>query len=153
MRFLSPILSLLAVLVAISAITYAIYLIGSGRLVGRVGSIRFACYAGLVSCAAVIVQYLVVRDTKVIFSQPAEVYGLSLLMAAASTVLPIVLMAEGIRRIGASHASIISSVGPIATIFLGAIFLSEPITAFQLAGAGLVMAGVLAISLQKKPAA
>jgi len=139
--------------VLLSAITYAIYLIGSGRLVGRVGSIRFACYAGLVSCAAVIVQYLVVRDTKVIFSQPAEVYGLSLLMAAASTVLPIVLMAEGIRRIGASHASIISSVGPIATIFLGAIFLSEPITAFQLAGAGLVMAGVLAISLQKKPAA
>ena len=139
--------------VLLSAITYAIYLIGSGRLVGRVGSIRFACYAGLVSCAAVMVQYVIVRDMSVIFSQPAAVYGLSLLMAAVSTVLPIVLMAEGIRRIGASHASIISSIGPIATIFLGAIFLSEPITAFQLLGAGLVMAGVLVISLQKKPAA
>ena len=139
--------------VLLSAITYAIYLIGSGRLVGRVGSIRFACYAGLVSCAAVMVQYVIVRDTSVIFSQPAAVYGLSLLMAALSTVLPIVLMSEGIRRIGASHASIISSVGPIATIFLGAIFLAEPITAFQLMGAALVMAGVLAISLQKKPAA
>ncbi|MEO5692637.1 MAG: DMT family transporter [Usitatibacter sp.] len=138
--------------VLLSAITYAIYLIGSGRLVGHVGSIRFACYAGLVSCAAVIVQYLVVRDMSVILSQPVEVYGLTLLMAGVSTVLPIVLMSEGIRRIGASHASIIGSVGPIATIFLGAIFLSEAITAFQLAGAGLVMAGVLAISLQKKPA-
>ncbi|MEP7261755.1 MAG: DMT family transporter, partial [Usitatibacter sp.] len=101
---------------------------------------------------AVIVQYLVVRDMSVILSQPVEVYGLTLLMAGVSTVLPIVLMSEGIRRIGASHASIIGSVGPIATIFLGAIFLSEAITAFQLAGAGLVMAGVLAISLQKKPA-
>jgi drug/metabolite transporter (DMT)-like permease len=139
--------------VLLSAITYAIYLIGSGRLVGRVGSIRFACYAGLVSCAAVIAQYLVVRDIAGIFSQPAPVYWLTLLMAAVSTVLPIVLMSEGIRRIGASHASIISSVGPIATIFLGAIFLAEPITALQLIGAGLVMAGVLAISLQKKPAA
>jgi drug/metabolite transporter (DMT)-like permease len=40
-------------------------------------------------------------------------------------------------------------VGPIATIFLGFVFLDEPITAVQLLGAGLVMAGVLAISLQK----
>lgn len=63
-------------------------------------------------------------------------------------------MSEGIRRIGSSYASIIGSVGPIATIFLGFVFLDEPITAVQLMGAGLVMAGVLAISLQKaKPRA
>jgi drug/metabolite transporter (DMT)-like permease len=73
-------------------------------------------------------------------------------MAAVSTVLPIVLTSEGIRRIGASHAAIIASVGPIATIFLGFVFLDEAITALQLAGAGLVMAGILAISLQKKKA-
>jgi drug/metabolite transporter (DMT)-like permease len=136
--------------VLLSALTYAAYLMGSGRLVGRVGSLRFACYAGLVSCVGVILQYLVTRDTAVIFSQPAPVYGLALLMAAVATVLPIVLMSEGIRRIGASHASIIGSVGPIATIFLGFVFLDEPITAFQLGGAALVLAGVLAISMAKK---
>jgi drug/metabolite transporter (DMT)-like permease len=136
--------------VLLSALTYAAYLMGSGRLVGRVGSLRFASYAGLVSCVGVIAQYVVTRDASVILSQPAEVYWLALLMAAVSTVLPIVLMAEGIRRIGASHASIIGSIGPIATIFLGFVFLDEPITAFQLAGAGLVMGGVLAISSAKK---
>ena len=136
--------------VLLSALTYAAYLMGSGRLVGRVGSVRFASYAGLVSCVGVIVQYLVTRDLSVILSQPAEVYWLALLMAAVSTVLPIVLMAEGIRRIGASHASIIGSIGPIATIFLGFAFLGEPITAIQMGGAALVMAGVLAISLAKK---
>jgi drug/metabolite transporter (DMT)-like permease len=136
--------------VLLSALTYAAYLMGSGRLVGRVGSLRFACYAGLVSCVGVILQYLVTRDMSVIVSQPAPVYGLALLMAAVATVLPIVLMSEGIRRIGASHASIIGSVGPIATIFLGFVFLDEPITAFQLGGAALVLAGVLAISMAKK---
>ena len=60
------------------------------------------------------------------------------------------LTAEGIRRIGASHASVVASVGPIATIFLGFAFLDEAITVIQLAGAALVMAGVLAISLQRK---
>jgi drug/metabolite transporter (DMT)-like permease len=64
-------------------------------------------------------------------------------------VLPIVLTSEAIRRIGASHASIVGSVGPVATIFLGAIFLAEPITAVQLGGAALVLAGVLAISLKR----
>lgn len=136
--------------VLMSALFYAIYLIGSGRLVHRVGSIRFACYAGLASCAGIVVHYLIVTaDPARILSQPAPVYWLALLMAVVSTVLPIVLTSEGIRRVGASHASIIASVGPIATIFLGFAFLGEAITAIQLAGAGLVLAGVLAISVRK----
>ena len=135
--------------VLMSALFYAIYLLGSGRLVGRVGSLRFSAWAGLASCIGVVAHYLVTQPVSTILAQPAEVYWLSLLMAAACTVLPIALMSEGIRRIGSSHASIIGSVGPIATIFLGFVFLDEPITAVQLLGAGLVMAGVLAISLQK----
>jgi drug/metabolite transporter (DMT)-like permease len=134
-----------------SALFYAAYLIGSGRLVGRVGSLRFASYAGVVACAAVVVHYMVVApELGLILAQPKPVYWLALLMAAVSTVLPIVLTSEGIRRIGASHASMIASVGPIATIFLGFAFLAEPITVIQLAGCALVMAGVLAITLQKK---
>jgi drug/metabolite transporter (DMT)-like permease len=135
--------------VLLSALFYAAYLIGSGRLVGRVGSLRFACYGGLVSSVAVVTHFLVTRDAALIVSQPAPVYWLSLVMAVFSTVLPIILTSEGIRRIGASHASIIASVGPIATIVLGAIFLDEAITAIQLLGAGFVLAGVLAISLQR----
>jgi drug/metabolite transporter (DMT)-like permease len=136
--------------VLLSAVFYAAYLIGSGRLVGRVGSLRFACYAGLVSSVGVVAHFLVTREAALLFSQPAPVYWLSLLMAVLSTVMPIVLTSEGIRRIGASHASIIGSVGPLATIFLGAIFLGEHITFVQIAGALLVLAGVLAISLAKK---
>ena len=70
-------------------------------------------------------------------------------MAVVATVLPIVLTSEGLRRIGASHASIMASIGPVATIFLGAMFLGESITAVQLLGAALVLAGMLAISLQR----
>lgn len=136
--------------VLLSALFYAAYLIGSGRLVGRVGTLRFACYAGLISSVAVVTHFAVTRDASLIFSQPAPVYGLALLMAVVSTVLPIVMTMEGIRRIGASHASIVGSVGPLATIFLGAVFLGEHITVIQILGAALVLAGVLSISLQKK---
>jgi len=135
--------------ILLSALLYAAYLIGGGRLVARVGSLRFASYAGLVSSVAVLVHFAVASDIALIATQPAPVYWLSILMALVSTVLPIVLTSEAIRRIGASHASIVGSVGPVATIFLGAIFLAEPITAVQLGGAALVLAGVLAISLKR----
>ena len=136
--------------VLLSALFYAAYLIGSGRLVGRVGTLRFACYAGIISSVAVVTHFLVTRDASLIVSQLAPVYGLSLVMAVFSTVMPIVLTSEGIRRIGASHASIIGSVGPLATIFLGAIFLGEPVTLVQIVGALFVLAGVLTISLARK---
>jgi drug/metabolite transporter (DMT)-like permease len=137
--------------VFLSALCYAVYLLGSGRYVERLGSMRFACLAALVSCVGVLAHFLVVSDAALIWSQPREVHGLALLMAVASTVMPIIFTSEGIRRIGASHASMIGSVGPVATIALGYGFLDEPVTAIQLAGAALVLAGVLAISLGRSP--
>jgi drug/metabolite transporter (DMT)-like permease len=137
--------------VLLSALCYSVYLLGSGRLVGRMGSIRFACLAGIVSCIGVVAHFLVVSDASLLWRQSAEVDGLALLMALVSTVLPIILTSEGIRRMGASHASMVGSVGPVATIALGYWFLDEAVTAVQVAGAALVLAGVLAISLGRSP--
>jgi len=137
--------------VALSALAYAVYLIGNGRMVRKMGSVLFASLASIVSCAAVVVHFFVVRDSHLLWTQPAPVYGLTFLMAIVSTVLPVLFMSVGIRLIGSSHASMLGTVGPVATIFLGFAFLDEPITAIQLAGAALVMAGVLAISVAKAP--
>lgn len=137
--------------VSLSALAYAIYLIGNGRMVRTMGSVRFASLASVVSCAAVLAHFFVVRDPSLLGSQPAPVYWLSLLMAIVSTVLPVILMSVGIRLVGSSHASMLGTVGPVATIFLGFAFLGEPITAIQLAGAALVLVGVLAISTARAP--
>jgi len=139
--------------VLLSAILYAAYLVGNGRVAPRVGAVRFACWASLVSSIAVVVHFLAIRDPELLLRQPPAVHGLALLMAAVSTVMPIVLTSVGIRMIGSSHAAMVGSVGPVATIFLGFIFLGEAITAVQLAGAALVLSGVLAISLPRGPAA
>nr|AEI30637.1 DUF6 transmembrane-containing membrane protein [uncultured microorganism] len=137
--------------VALSALAYAVYLIGNGRMVRKMGSVLFASLASLVSCAAVLAHFFVARDATLLWTQPAPVYGLTFLMAIVSTVLPVILMSVGIRLIGSSHASMLGTVGPVATIFLGFAFLDEPITAIQLAGAALVMTGVVAISISRAP--
>ena len=137
-------------LVLLSAILYAGYLVGAGEMVKRVGAVRFAAYASIVSTIAIALHFFITHSVTVLLSQTPRVYWLSGWMAIVSTVLPIVLMAEGMRRIGSSNAAMISSIGPIATIFMGVIFLGEPVTALQLSGAALVLVGVMVISLKKK---
>jgi drug/metabolite transporter (DMT)-like permease len=135
-------------LVFVSAILYAGYLVGAGQVVQRIGTLRFASYASIVSTAGILLQFLLTRPFTAL-QQPSRVWILSGAMAVISTALPVVLMAEGIRRIGSSHAAMIGSIGPVATIFMGFVFLQEPITLLQIVGAALVTAGVLIISLKR----
>jgi drug/metabolite transporter (DMT)-like permease len=139
-------------LVLLSALCYAAYLIKSEKLIKRVGSIRYACFASLSATIGILVQFFLSTPVHALFDQAAPVYGWALLMATLATVLPIVLTSEGIRRMGSSRTSMISTLGPVVTIFFGYFFLGEPITALQLCGAALVIAGVLAIALKRDSA-
>ena len=136
-------------LVMLSAVLYAGYLVGAGQMIKRIGAVRFAAYASIVSTIAIGLHFLATRDIFLLAQQSPRVWTLTAWMALVSTVLPIVVMAEGMRRIGSSNAAMMGSIGPISTIVLGYVFLGEPITTIQLIGAGLVMMGVLAISLMK----
>jgi drug/metabolite transporter (DMT)-like permease len=137
-------------LVLLSAILYAGYLVGAGQMIKRVGAVRFAAYASMISTIAISLHFLITKNVSVLAAQSVRVWTLTGWMAIVSTVLPVVMMAEGMRRVGSSNAAMMSSIGPISTIFLGYVFLGEPVTTIQLIGAALVTAGVLAISLKKK---
>lgn len=139
-----------AALVLASAISYAAYLVFSGRLIPRVGASAFTAYSMLALTAASGTYYATTTHNVSIMHLPAQVYWLSLLMAVVATVLPTVLLNVGIHRIGSSKASLISSIGPVSTIFLANTYLGEGITLLQLVGTGLVLIGVLAISMAKK---
>lgn len=136
-------------LIFLSAFIYACYLIGSGRLLPKVGTLRFTSYAMISACFGVLVHHGILYQWRLFHFAP-EVYQLSLIMAVLSTVLPSFMISEGIRLIGAGNAAIIGSVGPISTIVLAYIFLGERLGTWQWVGATLVIAGVMWISLRKK---
>jgi drug/metabolite transporter (DMT)-like permease len=67
-------------------------------------------------------------------------------MAVFCTVLPTWMIAESIRLIGASTASLVGSLGPMFTIGFGALLLGEAVNFLQMIGVALVLAGVILIS-------
>jgi drug/metabolite transporter (DMT)-like permease len=135
-------------LVFASSFFYALYLVGAGPVIARLGSARFIALAMLASAAFVFVQFLATRPPLAL-AAPLRIQLLSLTMAIFSTVLPTYLIAEAIRRIGASRTSLVGSLGPVFTIWLGWGVLDEPVHWIQLAGAALVLGGVALMSVRR----
>lgn len=138
-------------LIFASALTYTVYLIASGTIIPRIGSARFAAYASTVACLLVIAHFLALRPLSELVL-PMPVYGYGLAMAVFSTVLPTWWIAEGIRRLGSNQTAMVSSIGPVSTIALAWLFLGEPVTAIQLGGAVLVLAGVWLVTAKREAA-
>lgn len=132
-----------------AALAYALYLIGSGDLIPKMGAIRYNALSMSVASTGIITHYLFWGDGQ-IFSLEKEVYGLGLATAIFSTLIPTFMISRGIGLIGASNAAIVGSVGPISTIVLASIFLKEHISVLQWTGTGMVLLGVLWISLGMK---
>jgi drug/metabolite transporter (DMT)-like permease len=88
-----------------------------------------------VSSAACIGQYFLLRPAAGLI-QPLPVYGLSLVNGLLCTVAPVFMTMTAVQRIGAGAASQAGMIGPVSTLFLGAVILAEPVTSWQLAGTG-----------------
>jgi drug/metabolite transporter (DMT)-like permease len=140
-----------SVLVLLSALSYAIYLMGSGQLVQQLGSMRLVGVASCAACLMCLAQWWVVHavsDGRLggLAHLPWQVWALSALNATACTVLPVWLVMRGVQMLGASVAAQVGMVGPLSTIWLASWFLDEPVTARLMLGTGTVLLGILVLS-------
>ena len=130
-----------ALLVFLSAVSYALYLVYSGEMVKRVGSLRLVGLASTVACLCCLLQFVLLRPLAAALVPP-EVLWLSLLNASVCTVLPVLLVMMAIERIGASMTAQTGMLGAISTILMGVVILGEPFTMWVAAGTVLVIAGI-----------
>jgi drug/metabolite transporter (DMT)-like permease len=131
-------------MVLLCAVTFAIYLVGSGRIIPAVGSTKFTSYAMLAATLGVLLHNVFTSNFSALNTgNGLWWYGLTL--AIVATVIPSFLMANGMKRIGSNNVAIISSIGPVSTILQAHFILSEPLLWAQVAGTILVIAGVLLI--------
>ena len=136
-------------LVLISALTYSLYLVGTGKLAGTVGTRIYNSLAMTAASIAIIIHNSLIHGFNLL-SFESQVYGYALLISLFSTIIPSYLIVEGIRIIGSNNSSIIGSVGPVSTIILAVVFLGETLTGIQIIGSAIVIFGVLLILLSSK---
>jgi drug/metabolite transporter (DMT)-like permease len=132
-----------------SAVTYALYYLGTGSMVARIGSMRLTGLAGGASSVLVLAHYLAAGSPSALPALPSGVWINAALMAVLSTALPIYWMALAIQRMGAAQAAAFGSLGPVLTVVASWALLGEALSAYQLGGLALVMLGVARL----KPAA
>lgn len=145
LSFEGPNTALGAALVFGSAVSYAVYLALSGKVVQRLGSMRLAGLASTVACALCIAQFALLKPLSAA-AVPAPVLWLSLLNATACTVAPVLMVMLAIARIGAPLSSQVGMVGPMSTLIMGVVILGEPMNAWIVVGTALVLGGVFLVS-------
>lgn len=136
-----------AALTLVAALTTAIYFLIGERYTRELGSTRFAA-VGMSSAAVLLaLHFAVFRSFAEIAALGVEEWVLLGILAVFCMFVPGLLQAEGMRRVGAQRGAIGSTIGPVTTVVLAAIFLGERLNAWQLLGSAMIVGSVLVLSL------
>ena len=138
-----------SILIFLCAITYSIYIAGSGHIIPKVGASRFTAYAMLAATGGIFIHFILVGNYTAL-RQSADLWGYGLLLAVVATVIPSFLISFGMKRIGTNNVAIISGIGPVSTILQAHFVLGEKIFTEQLIGTALVIIGVLLIGWKQE---
>ena len=130
-------------LVLASTASYAAYLLYSGEVVRRIGSLRLTGWASSVACGLCLAQFALLRPLAGLALLPAPVWWLSLVNGTLCTVLPVGLVMRAIELMGPARTAQYGMVGPLSTILLGVWVLGEPFTVWVAAGSACVLVGVM----------
>lgn len=128
-----------------ASISYSLYMVLSGEIVRRIGSLRLVAYAMCVSSVLTALHCAAVAKQAVIGRLDA-IYYWSALNAVLCTILPVYLTMFAIGRIGAAKTSQLSMIGPISLLPLGYFLLHEPVSYLQLGGTIFVLLGIARIT-------
>ena len=135
-----------------SAALFATYYVIAGNLSNKLGTRRFSAYVMSIATAGITTHYLLLHPVEALFRQPAAVYGLALGMAVVATVLPLILIVEGMRRIGTETSAVLNLAGPGFTFLLAWVLLGERLAPVQWLGFAIVLLGAWRLSQRPRPA-
>jgi len=137
-------------MILICAITFAFYLVGSGKIIPKIGAPQFTSLSMLAASVGIFIHYFVTHqqgiasivDMPILYSSSI---WLVIALAIIGTVIPSFLMSGGMKRIGSNDLAIITSIGPVSTLFQARWILNEAFTWEQILGTVFVVFGVILV--------
>lgn len=131
-------------LVGLASLCYTVYTMGTRAMIDGVDPLVHVAYVFLGVTGTVLAYGVTVGSLAV--PRTAEGWLVIAGTAFVGTVVPLVLFTEGLARIEASRASVLSTSEPLTTVLLGVVLLDEVLTVSVGLGALLVLAGVVGTS-------
>ncbi len=133
-----------------SAVVYSTYILTGGVLLRGVP----ALYATAVITTVGGVSYLAFGGLSGSLHPPgAAGWGIVAGIAVIPTIIAASTFLAGLSRVGPTRASIVSTLEPVTTALLAALFLGEGLSALRLVGGAVVLAAAVLVSLSGPPRA
>lgn len=130
-----------------NALLVAVYFIRNNRLLrGRAG-LRWASAWTITGALLAIWPVMLLGKGGLNVPPDLKTWGFLLGLALFSTIMPIFMFMNGIQRLGASRAAILSSIEPVFTVTLAAALLGETPAAVQLVGGALIILSVILLQV------
>lgn len=132
-----------------AAVIYSVYIVGGSRVTRGLDPMASTTVI-LASAAGALVLIVLARAAlgePTRFAHTVAGWSAVLAIALVSTVLAVGLFVVGLKHLGASRTALISTLEPVITVGLAAVFLSERLAGLQLVGGALVLAGALLLAL------
>ena len=135
-------------LILVSAFLFAFYLLGLAHTLKKVDLLTGVTF---INIGARLGYWLICATLPfglaVEFPSNTKSWLLISTFALFGTVVPFLFSYSGMKRVGPSMLSVITTIEPVLAIMMGVIFLSEPITTPRVIGATFVIGALVALSM------
>ncbi len=146
----APLSTVGLVLVFISSISYAIYMVMANRIKLQMGSVKMTFYA-ISFCMVFLLLYSVTLGSGLppVFMQ-ASSWGWGFMLGAVPTVLSLIFMVKAVKIIGSTPTAILGALESVTAVSIGVLVFGEILTVRLGIGIALILGSVVLIAAKRK---
>lgn len=130
-----------------AAFIFSTYVQLNQHITKNMGSLSFILYAVTGSCIAITFHFFSSEPISNLSKISSHGFLLTVSFAAV-TFIPILAFAEGVKRIGAPRAALVTMISPIITVAGGILFLGESLSPLQWLGSIIVLGTVILLEIK-----
>ena len=137
-------------LVFVSSISYAIYMVMANRIKLQMGSVKMTFYA-ICFCLVFLLLYSVTLGSGLppVFMQ-ASSWGWGFMLGLVPSVLSLIFMVKAVKIIGSTPTAILGALEPVTAVTIGVLVFGEILTGRLIAGIFLILGATVLIAAKRK---
>lgn len=137
------------VLVMVSSLTYAVYIVVVNRSMQHMPSFRLSFYV-MVFASLTVLAFSFCGSNQLQLLSGIDQWGLALMLAVIPTVMSLVLMAVAVHNIGSTPTAIMGALEPLTAVVIGITVFGEAFTSRLAVGILMILGAVMLIVAVKR---